>query len=60
MFLAAFIEAVVGAAVRPGFFAEPVLEVVGPVAFVPGTIDVHINTISIGLILLPLSFIYYL
>ena len=42
--------------VCPDFFSEAVLEIVFPFAFVPGTILMHIHSMTIGLIIQPLAF----
>ena len=58
MFLAGNVVALVDGAVHPLFFTAAVLEIIGPLSFIPRTIDMVVDSFSICLIIDPVTFIY--
>ena len=55
MLLALEVVALVPAAVRPDLLTGTVLQVLLPVALIPGPVHVHVNAVAVGLIVEPLT-----
>lgn len=57
MLLSSHVFTFVNRAIGPTFFAVTVLQVIPPVTFVHGTVDVVVHTIAIGLVVDPITLI---
>jgi hypothetical protein len=54
MFLAFFVIPLVAGSISPGLYAITVLQIIFPVAFIFSSIDVGVDSVPVGLIVLPL------